>query len=160
MPSKSKKQQKFFGMVHKCKKTGECASEKVKEVASKIKSKDAKDFASTKRKGLPEKVKKERLKSYKEYLENEKIEETISLQQAKQGLYNSRKELGGFDFSAVEQIKNALVELGRKDKQKFKNIVGMIVNKLYSLDPESEIIKNLRSKASRVASKLSKSEIE
>jgi hypothetical protein len=53
----SKKQQRFMGMVYKCKETGDCASEEVKKAAASIKKKDAKDFASTKHKGLPEKKK-------------------------------------------------------------------------------------------------------
>lgn len=57
MPAKSKKQQKFFGMVHQCQKTGKCASPEVKNVAKSIDYDDADDFASTKHKGLPEKVK-------------------------------------------------------------------------------------------------------
>ena len=42
--SVSKSQQRFFGMVHQCKKT-----------ADEISDKDAEDFAKTKHKGLPEK---------------------------------------------------------------------------------------------------------
>jgi len=64
MPAKSKSQQKFFGMVHAV-QTGKLSpskvSKKVKDTAKNIKKKDAKDFASTKHKGLPnKKVKKER----------------------------------------------------------------------------------------------------
>lgn len=57
MPSKSKAQQRYFGMVHACKKSDykDCASEEVEETARGIKDKDAKDFASTKHKGLPNK---------------------------------------------------------------------------------------------------------
>ena len=58
MPAKSKSQQRFMGMVHKCQKTGECASEEVEKAAKSMKKKDAKDFAETKHKNLPEKVKK------------------------------------------------------------------------------------------------------
>ena len=56
MPAKSKAQQRFMGMVHQCKKTGDCASGSVKKAADSIKAKDAKKFAKTKHKGLPEKV--------------------------------------------------------------------------------------------------------
>jgi hypothetical protein len=66
MPSKSKSQQRFFGLVRKCQKTGECLSPKIKKVADNISNKDAKDFASTKHKGLPNKRKR---KTFKEYLE-------------------------------------------------------------------------------------------
>ena len=66
MPSKSKSQQRFFGLVRKCQKTGECLSPKIKKVADNISDKDAKDFAKTKHKGLPKKVKR---KTFKEYVE-------------------------------------------------------------------------------------------
>jgi hypothetical protein len=56
----SKKQQKFMGMVHAVQK-GELSSNKVggnvADAAKSMKPKDAEDFASTKHKGLPEKVK-------------------------------------------------------------------------------------------------------
>ena len=55
--SVSKSQQRFFGMVRQAQKTGEkkTTSPEVARVASSIKMKDAKKFASTKHKGLPEK---------------------------------------------------------------------------------------------------------
>lgn len=56
MPAKSKHQQRFFGMVHKCQKTGDCASPEVRKVAKSIDYDDADEFASTKHKGLPAKV--------------------------------------------------------------------------------------------------------
>jgi len=56
MPAVSKAQQRFMGMVHAVKK-GEMAapSPEVAKAASSMKKKDAKDFASTKHKGLPDK---------------------------------------------------------------------------------------------------------
>ncbi len=56
MPAKSKKQQRFFGMVHAAQE-GELknASSEVKKVAKDIDPEDAGDFAATKHKGLPEK---------------------------------------------------------------------------------------------------------
>jgi len=60
--SVSKSQQRFMGMVHKCKETGDCASEEVRKAAKSMKSEDAEDFASTKHKGLPEKKKKAKRK--------------------------------------------------------------------------------------------------
>lgn len=51
----SKKQQRFMGMVHAAQKGEKAASGEVAKVASNMKKKDAKDFASTKHKGLPEK---------------------------------------------------------------------------------------------------------
>jgi hypothetical protein len=57
MPSKSKAQQRFFGMVDAYKK-GEIKnpSSKIKKAANGMSMSDVKDFAETKHKGLPEKV--------------------------------------------------------------------------------------------------------
>lgn len=81
MPAKSKKQQRFFGIVHKCQKTGSkkgiCASKKIKKAISSISDKDAKDFASTSHEGLPEKVEEtkniDKFITFKEW--REKLEE-------------------------------------------------------------------------------------
>jgi hypothetical protein len=58
MPSTSRKQQKFMGMVHAAKKGEKPASPAVAKAAKGMSAKAAKDFASTKHKGLPEKKKK------------------------------------------------------------------------------------------------------
>lgn len=63
MVAVSRSQQQFFGMVHKCQKTGECASDKVEKVAKNISKSDAKDFAKTKHKGLP------KHKTFKDFIE-------------------------------------------------------------------------------------------
>ena len=59
MPAVSKKQQRFFGMVRAAQKGEGAASPEVAKVADDISTKDAKKFAKTKHKGLPEKVKEE-----------------------------------------------------------------------------------------------------
>ena len=62
MPSKSKAQQRFMGLVHGLKKgdiSSSDVSKKVKKAASSMSKKSVKDFASTKHKGLPKKVKQE-----------------------------------------------------------------------------------------------------
>ena len=52
----SKAQQRFMGMVHAVKKGDMSApSSEVAKAVSSMKNKDAKDFASTKHKGLPDK---------------------------------------------------------------------------------------------------------
>jgi len=53
----SKAQQRFMGMVHAAQKGEKAASPEVAKVAKGMGKKDAKDYASTKHKGLPEKVK-------------------------------------------------------------------------------------------------------
>ena len=61
MPAKSKKQQRFMGMVHAA-QTGKmkAPSAKVAMAAKSMTKKSAKDFASTKTKNLPMKKKSKR----------------------------------------------------------------------------------------------------
>ena len=54
MPAVSKKQQRFFGMVRAAQKGEGASSPEVAKVAHEISNKDAKKFAKTKHKGLPE----------------------------------------------------------------------------------------------------------
>jgi len=59
MPSKSKQQQKFMGIVRAIQKGDQPASKfskKAQDAADDMKKKDVEDFASTKHKGLPKKV--------------------------------------------------------------------------------------------------------
>ena len=62
MPAKSKQQQKFMGLVRSYQR-GEVPPSKVgksiKKAAASMDKKDVDDYASTKHKGLPKKVKKE-----------------------------------------------------------------------------------------------------
>ena len=76
MPAVSKAQQRFMGMVHAVKKGDMPApSAEVAKAAASMKKKDAKDFASTKHKGLPEK--KETKESFtidpKEHKKNQRV---------------------------------------------------------------------------------------
>lgn len=57
--AKSQAQQRFMGMVYAAKKGKPAASPEVASAASEMSEKEAKKFASTKHKGLPEKVKEE-----------------------------------------------------------------------------------------------------
>jgi hypothetical protein len=66
MPAVSKAQQKFMGMVHATQKGDmENPSPEVSKAADSMSDKDAKDFASTSHKGLPDK-KDEQIKQLKE----------------------------------------------------------------------------------------------
>lgn len=71
----SKQQQKFFGMVHALQKGEKVpgASKELKSVAKGISKKAAKDFAGTKHKGLPEKVKNNKT------TENQNVNEVLGL---------------------------------------------------------------------------------
>ena len=77
MPSKSKSQQRYMGMVHACKKSDykDCASKEVEDTARGMKAKDAKDFASTKHKGLPDKKEKNEMKDLIKQMVKEAIDE-------------------------------------------------------------------------------------
>jgi len=66
MPAVSKAQQRFMGMVHAAQKGDmENPSPEVTKAADSMSDKDAKDFASTKHKGLPDK-KEEQIQQLKE----------------------------------------------------------------------------------------------
>jgi hypothetical protein len=65
MPAQSKAQQRFMGMVHAAQKGETPASPEVAKVAKDMDKSDAKDFASTSHKGLPNHVKSEILNRLK-----------------------------------------------------------------------------------------------
>ena len=102
MPAKSVAQQRYMGMVHAIQK-GELdpqdASPDIRKTAKTIKKKDAKDFAKTKHKGLPYKVKetvKESLRPIiREILIESVIEEQNALVRAKQVIQNMFKRNQG-----------------------------------------------------------------
>ena len=67
MPAQSKAQQRFMGMVHAAQKGDmENPSPEVKKAADSMSDKDAKDFASTSHKGLPDHVKEALIQKLKE----------------------------------------------------------------------------------------------
>jgi hypothetical protein len=69
MPSKSVAQQKFMGMVHAVQKGDmKNPSPEVAKAADTLSDKDAKDFASTKLKGLPDHVKEATINKLREYI--------------------------------------------------------------------------------------------
>jgi hypothetical protein len=69
MPAKSKAQQRFMGMVHAVQKGDmDAPSPEVAKAAADMDDKSTKDFASTKHKGLPNKVKSESIDKLKEII--------------------------------------------------------------------------------------------
>jgi hypothetical protein len=73
MPAKSKRQQRLMGMVRAIQKGKmKAPSKKLKDIAKSMKKKDTKEYAETKHKGLPEKVKKKRKKK-KSYVMIDKL---------------------------------------------------------------------------------------
>ena len=65
--AKSKAQQRFMGAVLHAKRTGEASTPEVAKAAGSMKTKDVKDFASTKHKGLPEKKTVDEEASYRDF---------------------------------------------------------------------------------------------
>ncbi len=73
MPAQSKAQQRFMGMVHAAQKGDmENPSKEVAKAADSMKKKDAKDFASTKHKGLPDHVDEDYLNPAQQNIKNAK----------------------------------------------------------------------------------------
>jgi len=75
MPAKSKRQQRLMGMVRAVQKGMKAPSKKIKDIAESMKPKATKEYAKTKHKGLPEKVKKKkkRKKKKKSYVMIDKL---------------------------------------------------------------------------------------
>jgi len=71
MPAKSKQQQKFFGVVRSMQKGDIPKKGEAGEVADDMKKTDVKDFASTKHKNLPRKVKSENIFDWKTWIKSE-----------------------------------------------------------------------------------------
>jgi len=110
MPAVSKAQQRFMGMVYAAKK-GDMPnpSPEVAKAAESMKKKDAKDFASTKHKGLPE---KKVAKEAKDFSQRDKI-----LKRAKSLHKHLYKNLHKKDMSGDV---NEETKYDRYDKEKKK----------------------------------------
>jgi hypothetical protein len=116
----SKKQQKFMGMVHAAQKGEKPASKAVSKVAKEMPKKAAKDFAATKHKGLPEKVKAKK---------EESVEETADAPAEK-------KAKGGYNFGG-----SVYESLNRQFKQALTE--GMNVSVNMSTDAQGQPSKNI-----------------
>ena len=107
MPSRSKAQQRFMGMVHALKK-GEMkpsdASPEVKKAADSMTKKSTKKYASTKHKGKPERVSKEVVK---------KLGEMIKQEVAKRDYKAEYKK-----FQSSTKMKKYRAELNKYNRQK------------------------------------------
>ena len=119
MPSKSKAQQRFMGLVHAFNKgdvKGSEVSKKVKDVAKGMKKSDVKKYASTKHKGKPEKVKKEAIDKIREMIRME-LEGCGYVFSAKDPSYKLKSPggTGEEDKKLKEKIKNT--ETGFRWKQ-------------------------------------------
>ena len=127
MPAQSKAQQRFMGMVHAVQKGDmEAPSKEVEKAADSMSDKDAKDFASTSHKGLPDKVKEfivreaRGVKSIQsDYMKTvDAISQTLELYKKSKGTPNEKK--------AVERLKQL-----QTLKKKFADELDAKVSGLY-----------------------------
>ena len=102
MPAKSKAQQKFMGMVHAAQTGEKPASKAVAKVAKDMPKKAAKDFASTKHRGLPAKVK----------------EATDTVEKDEKGNVKSWKHEGDWKKSPAKQGRGKVTNLSDKARRK------------------------------------------
>jgi hypothetical protein len=110
----SKKQQKFMGMVHAAQKGERPASGAVAKVAKGMGKKDAKDFAKTKHKGLPEKVKEEGTDKEDQHAERagKKVTKDLEYDMKHKGKDDSKAERAG------KKVTKDIEYDDKKDKEK------------------------------------------
>jgi hypothetical protein len=140
MPAQSKAQQRFMGMVHAAQKGETPASPEVAKVAKDMDKSDAKDFASTSHKGLPNHVKSEILnrlkKEYAFMLPNHNVKPAAPAQ--------SLDDLEGVDEESEGLWANIRAKRARGEKPSPKNSkaykdavkAGKEINKNESVNPE------------------------
>jgi hypothetical protein len=152
MPAQSKAQQRFMGMVHAAQKGElENPSPEVEKAADSMSDADAKDYASTKHKGLPNHVKKENMEkqlkeiirqTYRESLRESINEDATELPQATiPASVKAKLEI------AIDKIKDSKLSNNAKlqliaqvvdalgvDKSQLSNIANKIRSKMESVN--------------------------
>ena len=99
MPAVSKAQQRFMGMVHAVQKGDmEAPSKEVEKAADSMSKKDAKDYASTSHKGLPNK--KENMNITRERLK-ELVKEVMTEESEYQAFFQKALDKAGKDINAM-----------------------------------------------------------
>ena len=128
MPSRSKAQQRFMGLVHAYKK-GEVPASKVskavKDAAKSMKKKSTKDFASTKHDDLPNKV--------KEYLMSENPAASAAAAMVMMKLQNPST---GKKISAVTPLRDKDHPLHKKSKGIFQRLKDKFMKKNESVNED------------------------
>ena len=116
MPAQSKAQQRFMGMVHAVQKGDmEAPSKEVEKAADSMTDKDAKDYASTSHKGLPNK--KESMKITKERLK-ELVKEVMT----------EESEYQAFFQKALDKAGKGINDMGDDEKKAFFNKIDSAWN--------------------------------
>jgi hypothetical protein len=116
MPAQSKAQQRFMGMVHAVQKGDmEAPSKEVEKAADSMTNKDAKDYASTSHKGLPNK--KENMKITKERLK-ELVKEVMT----------EESEYQAFFQKALDKAGKGINDMNDDEKKTFFNKIDAAWN--------------------------------
>jgi hypothetical protein len=114
MPAQSKAQQRFMGMVHAVQKGDmEAPSKEVEKAADSMKKKDAKDYASTKHKGLP---------MYKETISRERLKELVKEVMVEEADYQA------FFKKALEKAGKGINDMTDDEKKSFFNKIDSAWN--------------------------------
>tara|TARA_R100000005_G_scaffold51728_1_gene25096 strand:+ start:347 stop:1405 length:1059 start_codon:yes stop_codon:yes gene_type:complete len=140
MPSKSKAQQKFFGIVRGIQKGSSKGSKEAKKVAKSMSKDDVKDFASTKHKGLPKKVKQEtKVRSLIRKMVREEIQEQMCFD------LQTEKCWKGYEKKGMKKMFGKMYPNCVKKEEKIKEaITGSDRKILFILI--REIVRNLKPK--------------
>ena len=114
MPAQSKAQQRFMGMVHAVQKGDmEAPSKEVEKAADSMTKKDAKDFASTKHKGLP---------MHKETISKERLKELV------REVMKEESEYQTFFKKALEKAGKSISQMSDDEKKAFFNKIDTAWN--------------------------------
>jgi hypothetical protein len=114
MPAVSKAQQKFMGMVHAVQKGDmEAPSKEIEKAADSMTKKDAKDFASTKHKGLP---------MHKETISKERLKELVKEVMVEEADYQE------FFKKALEKAGKSIPQMSDDEKKAFFNKIDTAWN--------------------------------
>jgi hypothetical protein len=114
MPAVSKAQQKFMGMVHAVQKGDmEAPSKEIEKAADSMKKSDAKDYASTKHKGLP---------MHKETITKTRLKELVKEVMVEEADYQA------FFKKALEKAGKSINSMSDDEKKAFFNKVDAAWN--------------------------------
>jgi hypothetical protein len=126
----SKAQQRFMGMVHAAKKGEPAASSEVAKVSKGMTGKEAEKYASTKHKGLPEKVKKESVETGEDMkkLHEGEIQQASAIVTAKTMVDRVGRwieELSGMENDTLLQLGDSIRdEMGQEQAKAFIEAVA------------------------------------
>jgi len=156
MPAKSKAQQRFMGMVHGIQKgtvDPSTVSAKVRKVAKGMKKKSAKDYASTKHKGKPEKVKKEErdykdeYKKFQSSTKSKKYRAELNQYNRKKGTYgNGDGKDASHKGGKIAGFEKESINRGRAEKSRLKKEGASIFEAKFTDDTLAPRIKHWANK--------------